>query len=210
MTIKIVATAVAGLTFGCSSISSAIPNHIPTTKAAQEPAASMSVAVFAGGCFWCMEGPFEAMNGVKSVESGYTGGVIEGPSYRQVAGKQTDHVEAVRVEYNADVVSYAELLAVFWKNIDPTQDNGQFCDLGPQYASAIFTQDETEKKLALKTKDEVEKKLGKGVATTIRDAKTFWLAEEYHQDYYKKNPVRYKRYRQGCKRDKQLQDVWGL
>ena len=195
---------------GCSSTSSAIPNHTPTTKAAPEPVENMSTAVFAGGCFWCMEGPFEAMKGVKTVESGYTGGKIHGPSYRQVAGKQTEHVEAVRVEYDADIVSYEELLAVFWRNIDPTQDNGQFCDLGPQYESAIFTASEKEKELALKTKEEVESRLGKKVATTIRDAKTFWLAEDYHQDYYKKNPVRYKRYREGCKRDKQLQDIWGI
>ena len=195
---------------GCSSISSAIPNHTPTTKAASPPQENMSIAIFAGGCFWCMEGPFEAMKGVKSVESGYTGGVIEGPSYRQVAGKQTDHIEAVRVEYDANVVSYSDLLAVFWRNIDPTQDNGQFCDLGPQYASAIFTADAQEKQMAEKTKREIEEKLGTKVATTIRDAKTFWLAEDYHQDYYKKNPVRYKRYRDGCQRDKQLQKVWGL
>ena len=168
-----------------------------------------AVAVFAGGCFWCMEGPFEAMRGVVSVESGYTGGPEKQPAYMAVAKGQTGHFEAVRVVYEPDVVTYERLLKTFWKNIDPTQSNGQFCDKGDQYRSAIFVNGEVEMSAAKQSKESVAMTLDKPIVTPILPVDDFWLAEDYHQDFYKKNPRRYRSYRAGCGRDRRLQQIWG-
>lgn len=168
-----------------------------------------AVAVFAGGCFWCMEGPFEAMRGVVSVESGYTGGPEKQPAYMAVAKGQTGHFEAVRVVYEPDVVTYERLLKTFWRNIDPTQSNGQFCDKGDQYRSAIFVNGEAEMNAAKQSKESVAMTLDKPIVTPILPVDDFWLAEDYHQDFYKKNPRRYRSYRAGCGRDRRLQQLWG-
>lgn len=168
-------------------------------------------AIFAGGCFWCMEAPFDKLDGVASTTSGYTGGHEENPTYREVSAGGTGHVEAVRIVYDPGKVSYERLLEVFWRNIDPTDDTGQFCDHGPQYRSAIFYLDEGQKRLAEKSKRELEEsgRITEPIATEIRAAGKFYPAEDYHQDYYRKNPVRYKFYRYNCGRDKRLRELWG-
>jgi peptide-methionine (S)-S-oxide reductase len=168
-------------------------------------------AVFAGGCFWCMEPPFEKTFGVSAVISGYTGGQTKNPSYEQVSAGVTGHAESVEVVYDPSKVTYEKLLDVFWHNIDPLAGNAQFCDHGTQYRSAIFYQDETQKKLAEESKRKIEeaKHFGKPIQTQIVAASTFYPAEDYHQDFYKKNPVRYYSYRNGCGRDRRLQELWG-
>lgn len=171
--------------------------------------AENKTAVFAGGCFWCMEKPFDKIDGVLSTISGYTGGHTENPTYQQTSTGTTGHYEALQVEYDADKVTYEKLLEVFWKNIDPFDASGQFCDKGPQYRAAIFTSDEAEIAQAKKSKNTLQEKLnGKAtIVTEILPAKQFYAAEDYHQDYYKKNPVRYRYYRYGCGRDKRLEEV---
>lgn len=181
----------------------------PPTQLAAAPEDGQAVAVFAGGCFWCMEGPFEALSGVVSVESGYTGGPERQPAYMAVAKGQTGHFEAVRVVYDPDVITYKRLLSTFWRNIDPTQSNGQFCDKGDQYRSAIFVDGEVALKAAEESKESVSLTLTKPVVTPILPVSDFWLAEDYHQDFYKKNPRRYRSYRAGCGRDHRLQQLWG-
>ena len=171
--------------------------------------AATDVAVFAGGCFWCMEGPFDKLDGVISTTSGYTGGNTENPTYKETSSGKTGHYEAIKIEYDPDKVSYEKLLDVYWMNVDPFDDRGQFCDKGPQYRAAIFTNYKEEKELATKSKNALQKKL-KGKATIVTEilpAKKFYAAENYHQDYYKKNPIRYKYYRHGCGRDKRLEQV---
>ncbi len=171
--------------------------------------AANDVAIFAGGCFWCMEGPFDKLDGVVSSTSGYTGGHTENPTYKSSSTGTTGHYEAVQIEYDSSKVSYQQLLNVYWKNIDPFDARGQFCDKGPQYRAAIFTMNDEEKELANKSKSALQAKLnGKAtVVTEILPAKKFYAAEDYHQDYYIKNPVRYKYYRYGCGRDKRLEQV---
>lgn len=166
-------------------------------------------ATFAGGCFWCMEKPFDKLDGVISTISGYTGGHTENPTYKQTSTGTTGHYEALQVEYDAEKVSYEKLLEVFWKNIDPFDAKGQFCDKGPQYRAAIFTKNDKEKELAIKSKEALQAKLNtkETIVTEILPAKQFYDAEDYHQDYYKKNPVRYRYYRYGCGRDKRLGQV---
>jgi len=173
----------------------------------KQPAPQMARAVFAGGCFWCMEPPYEKLNGVKSVISGYTGGQSSAPNYEQVSAGIGGHYEAVEVLYDPRKVSYAKLLDVFWRNIDPTDASGQFCDKGPQYRSAIFYGNENERLMAEATKTELKKRLN--IVTEILPKKQFHAAEEYHEDYYKKNPVRYRFYRTSCGRDARLEKVWG-
>ncbi len=179
------------------------------TQAAAPPAEGQAAAVFAGGCFWCMEKPFDLLPGVISTTSGYTGGAPDHPTYTQVSNKLTTHVEAIRVVYDPSVVSYEELLSVFWHNIDPTQDSGQFCDKGPQYRSALFPATEAERALAQASKGAVASKLEADIVTEIRPAATFWEAEEYHQDFYVKEPAHYQSYRTGCGRDRRLKELWG-
>ncbi len=171
--------------------------------------AENKTAVFAGGCFWCMEKPYDKIDGVISTISGYTGGHTENPTYQQTSTGKTGHYEALQVEYDADKVNYEKLLNVFWKNIDPFDARGQFCDKGPQYRAAIFTNDEKEIALATGSKNTLQEKLnGKAtIVTEILPAKQFYAAEDYHQDYYKKNPVKYRYYRYGCGRDTRLDEV---
>lgn len=189
----------------------------PGARGSTQPAAPRSAssptaqAVFAGGCFWCMETAFEGKPGVSTVISGFTGGTKKDPTYEEVSGGGTGHCESVQVTYDPHVTSYTQLLDIFWHNIDPTQANGQFCDHGTQYRSAIFYGNEEEKRLAeaslRKIKDSGRFK--RPIVTQIVAASTFYRAEEYHQDYYKKNPERYQEYRLGCGRDQRLKDIWG-
>jgi peptide-methionine (S)-S-oxide reductase len=165
-------------------------------------------ATFAGGCFWCMEGPFDKLPGVVSVTSGYTGGPVRNPTYGQVSSGGTGHRESVEIIFDPTKITYAKLLDVFWHNVDPLDNSGQFCDKGPQYRSAIYYHDATQQKLAEESKAAIEKHLGR-VWTDILPASNFWRAEEYHQHYYKKNPVRYHFYRFNCGRDQRLKAVWG-
>lgn len=174
--------------------------------------AETKVAVFAGGCFWCMEPPYDKLDGVISTISGYTGGHTENPTYKQTSTGTTGHYEALQVTYDSTKVSYKTLLDVFWKNIDPFNDSGQFCDRGPQYLSAIFYLDDEQKELAEASKQSLQEKFTakNKIVTPILPASKFYVAEEYHQDYYEKNPVRYKYYRFSCGRDKRLEEVQSL
>lgn len=169
------------------------------------------IAIFAGGCFWCMEPPFEKIDGVYEVVSGYTGGDTENPSYDEVSIGTTGHIEAVTVEYDPTMVTYEELLQVFWRQIDPTDDGGQFVDRGEQYTSAIFYQNQEEKLLAEESLKELEEtgRFDEPIVTPIRPAETFYVAEEYHQDYYQKNSFRYEYYRSRSGRDEFLDKAWG-
>ena len=171
--------------------------------------APMAKATFAGGCFWCMEPPYDELDGVISTISGYTGGTKKKPSYEQVSAGTTGHAEAVEITYDPKKISYEKLLDVFWRNIDPLTANAQFCDSGSQYRSAIFYHDSTQKTLAEASKKRVQSRFKQPIVTEIVRAAEFYPAEDYHQDYYKKNPVRYKLYRYGCGRDKRLQELWG-
>jgi peptide-methionine (S)-S-oxide reductase len=174
-------------------------------------AAGQAKAIFAGGCFWCMEPPFDALKGVISTTSGYIGGQKKKPRYEEVSAGGTGHAEAVEVVYDPRQVSYERLLEVFWRNIDPTVRDRQFCDAGSQYRSAIFYLDQEQKRLAEASKAALTKsKPFRGdIVTEIVPAGEFWPAEEYHQDYYKKNPVRYKFYTSGCGRYARLDELWG-
>jgi len=169
------------------------------------------IATFAGGCFWCMEPPFEKLNGVFKVIPGYTGGKKENPTYGEVSSGVTGHLESIQVFYDPEIVSYYELLDVFWKQIDPTDNNGQFVDKGEQYKSAIFYHNEGQRKLAEKSKKELEnsRRFDKPIVTEIIKFTEFYPAEEYHQDYYKKNPIKYKFFRYNSGRDKYLKNKWG-
>ena len=174
--------------------------------------AEAKVAVFAGGCFWCMEPPYDKLDGVISTISGYTGGHTENPTYKQTSTGTTGHYEALQVTYDSTKVTYETLLDVFWKNIDPFNDTGQFCDRGPQYLSAIFYLDEEQKEIAEISKQSLQQKFTakNKIVTPILPASMFYEAEEYHQNYYKKNPLRYKYYRFSCGRDDRLQEVQAL
>ncbi len=176
---------------------------------APAPADGQAVAVFAGGCFWCMESPFDHVDGVIATTSGYTGGPELAPSYEQVSSHATGHAEALRVLYDPAVVSYARLLDVYWHNVDPTQADGQFCDHGHQYRTAVFTDDDAERALFEASKAAVQARLGVPVVTELSPAAPFWPAEDYHQDFYAKNPDHYHRYRTGCGRDRRLKQLWG-
>ncbi len=183
----------------------------PDASTQDRPAAPAKTAraVFAGGCFWCMEAPFDTLPGVLSSTSGYSGGKARNPTYEQVSSGSTGHAEAVQVLYDPKKITYAQLLDAFWHNVDPLDGSGQFCDKGTQYRSAIFYGNEEERQEAEASKSRVEKKLGKPVATEIVAAGVFYPAEEYHQDFYRKNPARYNQYRQGCGRDRRLKQLWG-
>lgn len=167
------------------------------------------IATFAGGCFWCMEPPYDKVDGVISTTSGYAGGHVKNPSYKQVTGGKTGHYETVQIEYDPDKVEYAELLEIYWRNIDPFDDGGQFCDRGPQYRAAIFAENERQADLARRSKQRLQEKIGndRRIVTEVLPAETFYPAEEYHQDYYKKNSLRYKLYRYSCGRDQRLDEV---
>jgi len=167
-------------------------------------------ATFAGGCFWCMEDAFHDVPGVVSVRSGYTGGSIQDPTYGQVSTGTTGHAESVEVIYDPSKVTYEKLLDVFWGNIDPLAVNGQFCDHGSQYRTAIFFHDAEQKRAAEESKKRVEEKLRARVATEIVAATIFYPAEAHHQDYSRRNPAQYDLYRKGCGRDELLKQIWGV
>ena len=190
-----------------------IPGSLVSAQshATEPPPEGLAAAVFAGGCFWCMEPPFDVLDGVRETISGYTGGAEAEPTYQQVSAGATGHAEAVEVLYDPAVISYEELLEVFWRNIDPTTDDRQFCDRGRQYRTGIFVHTEAERAAALASKERIEadKRFAGPVLTEIEDAGPFYRAEEYHQDFYSKNPARYKSYRRGCGRDARLMELWG-
>jgi peptide-methionine (S)-S-oxide reductase len=182
------------------------------TVASAPAPAGLAKATFAGGCFWCMEQPFEALPGVKSAISGYIGGSVEHADYEQVSGGRTGHAEAVEVLYDPKLVGYDQLLATFWANIDPTVKDRQFCDAGSQYRTAIFVHDAQQREAAeasLARWKADPRFAGQTLHTQIVDASTFWVAEDYHQDYAAKNPGQYRYYRWGCGRDARLKQVWG-
>ncbi len=168
-------------------------------------------AIFAGGCFWCIEADFDKIEGVVATTSGYTGGHVEDPSYRQVVAGGTGHREALRVTYDPSVVDYEELLTAFWHSVDPTDDGGQFCDRGFSYTTAIFVSNDAQRRAAAASKARARADLAVDaeIETPILDAATFYPAEEYHQDYYEKNPARYRFYRWSCGRNARVQEVWG-
>ena len=176
-----------------------------------ESQTTLQTAVFAGGCFWCIEADFEKLEGVDSVVSGYTGGAAETANYKEVTYKETGHYEAVEVRYNENIVSYSELVEYFWRHIDPTNPRGQFCDSGSSYLSAIFYANEEEQKIVAESLKRLQanKPFEDPIVTDIKAATPFYLAESYHQDYYKKNPLRYNLYRNGCGRDKRVEQLWG-
>jgi peptide-methionine (S)-S-oxide reductase len=183
-------------------------------SADQAPAGrQLAKATFAGGCFWCVESDFDKVEGVVSTTSGYTGGQKKNPSYEEVSAGGTGHAESVQVVFDPAKVSYAKLLEVYWHSVDPLTPNQQFCDHGNQYRTAIFYHDAEQKRLAEESKarvqQELQAKLHQPVVTQIVAASTFYPAEEYHQDYYKKNPIRYKFYRTSCGRDNRLEEIWG-
>lgn len=186
---------------------------VSAQKAGGETAAAPDrhVATFAGGCFWCMEPPFDKIDGVISTISGYMGGKELNPTYQQVASGQTGHTEVVQITYDPTKVTYEKLVDVFWRNIDPLDAGGQFCDRGSQYRTGVFVHDEAQKRAALESKKKIDAsgQLKKPVVTEITQAGIFTAAEEYHQDFYKKNPGHYARYRAGCGRDARLEAVWG-
>jgi len=179
--------------------------------AAQAPAPKTAVATFAGGCFWCMEPPYDRVPGVISTTSGYMGGKKRYPTYEEVSAGFTGHTEVVQVAYDPSKVSYEKLLEVFWRNIDPTVKDKQFCDEGSQYRTAIFVHDDAQLKAAEASKAALDrtKPFKDPIVTPIQLAGEFWAAEDYHQDYYLKNPVRYSYYRTGCGRDARLKQLWG-
>lgn len=172
-------------------------------------AASSAKAVFAGGCFWCMEPPYDKLDGVIATTSGYAGGRIANPTYEQVSAGGTGHIEVIQVEYDPRKISYAQLLEVYWRNVDPFAVNRQFCDQGAHYRSAVFVANAEERAAVESSKAALEQRFGKPILTEILAAATFYPAEEYHQDYYLKNPLRYKYYRWSCGRDQRLRDIWG-
>ena len=188
----------------------ALPTGNAATPSPQTPPATTAKATFAGGCFWCMEPPFDALDGVISTTSGYIGGQKKNPTYQEVSSGGTGHTEAVEIVYDPAKLSYQRLLDVFWRNIDPTVKNRQFCDSGSQYRTGIFYHDEAQRKAAEASKAALAKSkpFAADIVTEITAATTFYPAEDYHQDYYLKNPIRYKFYRTNCGRDSRLKELW--
>ena len=179
-----------------------------TFASASLPArAETATAIFAGGCFWCIESDFEQVKGVTEVVSGYTGGTSDNPTYKNHV--KAGHLEAVRITYDTEKTSYDKLLETFWRTVDPTDAGGQFCDRGNSYTTAVFVADDMERELAEASRVKAEEALGRKIVTPLRDAAAFYPAETYHQDYYKKNPARYKYYRWACGRNQQVEALWG-
>ena len=170
--------------------------------------AENSKAYFGGGCFWCMEEAFEKKNGVKEVISGYSGGTTENPTYEDVTYGNTGHFETIEIIYDKSMITFEELVNLFWINIDPFDEQGQFCDKGFSYRSVAFYQNEDQKKIIENSKSEIEKKFNSKVVTYIRDFKKFYKAEENHQDYYEKKFINYLLYKKGCGREKRLNNIW--
>jgi peptide-methionine (S)-S-oxide reductase len=181
------------------------------TSTALEENKHYEKALFAGGCFWCVESDFDKVKGVVSTTSGYAGGHVDNPSYEQVSNGGTGHMEVEQITFDPTIVSYQELLDIFWKSVDPTDSGGQFCDRGPQYKTAIFYYNEEQHKIAEQSKAMLEKTkpFKEPIVTQIIPAKAFYPAEEYHQNYHEKNPIRYKFYRFSCGRDRRLTTLWG-
>jgi peptide-methionine (S)-S-oxide reductase len=204
--------ALALLLSGCSAAVSTAGNastKANATSTALAPAVTTS-AIFAGGCFWCMEKPFDQMDGVISTTSGYTGGRLLNPTYEQVGRGGTGHIEAVKVVYDPTRVTYAQLLDTYWRQVDPFDPDGQFCDQGETYSPAIFVSGPDQQSAAEASKAKIVARFaGQDIGVKIIAVTTFWDAEGYHQDYYIKNPVRYAYYRNGCGRDARLKAVWG-
>ncbi len=204
------------LTIALFALACSSPNAAPSSQPAGKPRpapevpAGHSYATFAGGCFWCMEAPFDKTPGVTSTTSGYTDGPLKNPTYKQVSAGISGHTEAIRVVFDPKQVTYAQLLEIFWHNIDPLAEDRQFCDRGTQYRSGIYWHDATQQKAAKASLATVVKRFdGKTVHTELKKATTFYPAEGYHQDFYKTNPAHYQRYRSGCGRDAQLKELWG-
>ncbi|SDL39987.1 peptide-methionine (S)-S-oxide reductase [Franzmannia pantelleriensis] len=182
---------------------------LPLAAHAEEANQSTAEAVFGGGCFWCVEEFFDAVDGVVATTSGFSGGHVENPSYEQVVGGGTGHAEVVKVEYDPSQVDYETLLHVFWRNIDPFVEDRQFCDAGEAYRSAIFTASDEERALAEASRDAVAERFDRVIATEINDFETFYAAEDYHQNYYQENPLRYRFYKSACGREERLEEIWG-
>ena len=192
---------------GCASAAMLLGSVLSVNADEQK----LETAIFAGGCFWCVESDFEMVPGVIDAVSGYTGGHLENPTYGDVVQETTGHLESVKITFDANKISYKQMLHLFWRSVDPTDGGGQFCDRGESYTTAVFTVDDEQKKVAEASKAELEKSklLRDPVVTPIRAAAKFYTAEDYHQDYYSKNPVRYKLYRYGCGRDSRVKELWG-
>lgn len=190
-------------------LSALLAGPAATVAGAQTSGTEQATAVFAGGCFWCVEEAFDKVEGVTETVSGFTAGTVPNPSYEQVSAGGTGHAEAVRVRYDPGVVSYSELLDVFWTNVDPFDGGGQFCDRGDQYRSALFPIGEEQQRLAEISRQAVERRFGQPVATGIEAAAPFFAAEAYHQDYHEKNPLTYAYYKWRCGRAERLETVWG-
>jgi peptide-methionine (S)-S-oxide reductase len=206
--INIILFSIAALLSSCQTSEQNERNTAPANAVETK---NLATATFAGGCFWCMEPPFDKLVGVVSTTSGYTGGKEKNPTYEEVSSGATGHAEAVQVVYDSTQISYAQLLQVFWRNIDPLAANRQFCDAGTQYRSAIFYHNEEQRRLAEASKQKIEqvKRFDRPIVTEIVAATDFYKAEEYHQDFYKKNSLHYKTYRAGCGRDRRLNELWG-
>jgi peptide-methionine (S)-S-oxide reductase len=172
-------------------------------------AQDLQAAIVAGGCFWCVEADFDKVEGVVETLSGYTGGHVDNPTYEQVVTETTGHYEAVKITFDAEVISYREILDIFWRTVDPTDDGGQFCDRGDSYRTAIFVADEDEREAAEASFAAAEEALGQPMVTPILDAETFWPAEDYHQNYYAENAFNYLFYRRACGRDARVRSLWG-
>lgn len=186
-------------------------SHAKENTSSSAGSSNTESIILAGGCFWCIESDYEKLDGIIDVVSGYSGGSTNNPTYKQVSAGSGGHIEVVEVTYNPQLISHAQILDFFWHHIDPTRDDGQFCDRGPQYRPAIFYKNNTEKKAVLKSAAHIEKikPFKAPLKVEFIQAKTFYPAEDYHQDYYKKNPVRYKYYRYSCGRDARVEELWG-
>lgn len=201
-------TALAFIVTGCQQPENS--KHMPDTRSIAEE--NLGVAIFAGGCFWCTESDFDKLPGVVATTSGYIGGTVANPTYKQVVAGKTGHVEAVKIQFDKTATSFSELLNTYWLTIDPTFEDGQFCDIGPQYRSVIFYLNPEQQTLAEASKEAlaVSARFDQPVVTEILPATEFYMAEDYHQDYYIKNPLRYAYYRNNCGRDERLEQLWGV
>ncbi|PTN11897.1 peptide-methionine (S)-S-oxide reductase MsrA [Nitrosomonas aestuarii] len=201
-------TALAFIVTGCQQPENS--KHMPDTRFIAEE--NLGVAIFAGGCFWCTESDFDKLPGVVATTSGYIGGTVANPTYKQVVAGKTGHVEAVKIQFDKTATSFSELLNTYWLTIDPTFEDGQFCDIGPQYRSVIFYLNPEQQTLAEASKEAlaVSARFDQPVVTEILPATEFYMAEDYHQDYYIKNPLRYAYYRNNCGRDERLEQLWGV
>ncbi len=185
-----------------AALSVALANSSASTQ-------DLQTATFAGGCFWCVESDFDRVPGVQKTVSGYTGGSLDNPSYKQVTAGGTGHLEAVEITFDSSQVTYDELLTAFWHSVDPTDARGQFCDRGESYTTAVFVHSEEQRRLAEASKQIAAQELSQEIVTSIREATAFYPAEDYHQDYYQKSSVRYRYYRWACGRNNRVEEVWG-